>query len=814
MSKKNKKRQNIPPRPVASPGIPSASLPNTGAAKTPQNLDPAAEITVLRAVEAIEKSDQILRSAVGEEEIQEARPTNETAAEPDSYLAAAAALTTADGSSVRGLIQRLQDMETKLNAARKRVEEERELYKKIASREMELLERERKLRSRELNAETGFLEQNRVALSAIDDQISNARKELAQLEEKIRTERASIQTTLIHEKQVADTALAKRRNEVDAELDLKRHSAEESALKRENEIAERERDLVELRRTLRREQNELVAQQAVFSEDAAAFEVKIQRLSDARINSVAADLVARTTERDSAREERNRLQEVLRIRLEADSRFGEASVEDVLERLRSLEVDNADLQRQLRSRPGEAVVDRNRVLEAERELVESTMSELRMANSQLESQVSKNRVAVAELEAIRDERKALSKANDLMRSALEELQTKVDQYVEKADSKTAFPACSKMDLDEHLQEAPGALKVEFNDFPRFVAGIRNRMAQDPKGPRYYTERDVRSFIAGLATSRLHLLQGISGTGKTSLPLAFARAIGAGSEVIEVQAGWRDRQDLLGHYNAFERVYYETEFLKSLYKAQLPAYEDRLFFVVLDEMNLSRPEQYFADLLSALERARGEQRLSLLPAMAPNAPEKLLDGRSITIPENIWFIGTANHDETTSEFADKTYDRSHIMELPTKPERFVAKTLIERAPISASGLQRKFGELQAQHKAEAEIVTNFIGSTLTVPMRERFGIAWANRLERQIEHFVPIVVAAGGSISEAADDLISMKILRKVRNRHDTQLGDIKNLRDELALRWPKSMGASSLPDRSLAILDREVIRLGGSHITV
>jgi predicted kinase len=70
-------------------------------------------------------------------------------------------------------------------------------------------------------------------------------------------------------------------------------------------------------------------------------------------------------------------------------------------------------------------------------------------------------------------------------------------------------------------------------------------------------------------SRLHLLQGISGTGKTSLPIAFASAIGAGCKAIEVQAGWRDRQDLIGHYNAFEKKFYESEFLLALYRAGCP-----------------------------------------------------------------------------------------------------------------------------------------------------------------------------------------------------------------------------------------------------
>lgn len=82
-----------------------------------------------------------------------------------------------------------------------------------------------------------------------------------------------------------------------------------------------------------------------------------------------------------------------------------------------------------------------------------------------------------------------------------------------------------------------------------------------------------------------------------------RAIGAESAVIEVQSGWRDRQDLIGHFNAFERRFYESEFLKAMYRALTPFYRDTPFIIVLIEMNLSHPEQYFADLLSALERTR-------------------------------------------------------------------------------------------------------------------------------------------------------------------------------------------------------------------
>ena len=98
-------------------------------------------------------------------------------------------------------------------------------------------------------------------------------------------------------------------------------------------------------------------------------------------------------------------------------------------------------------------------------------------------------------------------------------------------------------------------------------------------------------------------------------------------------------------------------------------------ILLDEMNLSRPEQYFAEFLSAIEKNDPLDRLiNLSKSRLPHAPRMLVEGRRIRVPRNVWFIGTANHDETTNEFADKTYDRAHIMTLPRHDATFAIRTL--------------------------------------------------------------------------------------------------------------------------------------------
>lgn len=313
-------------------------------------------------------------------------------------------------------------------------------------------------------------------------------------------------------------------------------------------------------------------------------------------------------------------------------------------------------------------------------------------------------------------------------------------------------------------------------------------------------------------SRLHLLQGISGTGKTSLPLAFARAIGAGAAVIEVQAGWRDRQDLIGHFNTFERRFYESEFLQAIYRASTPHHQHTPFIVVLDEMNLSHPEQYFADLLSALEQDQNRQRLVLMTAAVDPAPRLLKDGGTkLPIPPNVWFIGTANHDETTKDFADKTYDRAHVMELPRNRETFERKDFQPQDPVSLAALQNAFNLAVETHQGDAAKAYQFLQDKLGDTLGHRFQVGWGNRLERQLGFYVPVVVAAGGTLGEATDHIVATKLLRKIRDRHDNRPEDIIALRERIQTGWDL-LDKKHAPRRSLALLQQELHRLGHDDV--
>ena len=315
-------------------------------------------------------------------------------------------------------------------------------------------------------------------------------------------------------------------------------------------------------------------------------------------------------------------------------------------------------------------------------------------------------------------------------------------------------------------------------------------------------------------TRLILLQGISGTGKTSLPLAFASAVDAGIEVIEVQAGWRDRQDLIGYYNAFHRHYYATNFLQALYRAGTPAYRDRLFMMVLDEINLSRPEQFFADFLSALEQPMGDRKLTLVNDPVTNAPRLMVDGRHLPIPPNVWFVGTANHDESTAEFADKTYDRALVMEMPRKSEvaQFKVKKRGKRNAISYPELEKAFSDAANKHADTVRKATAWLrDASFAVMLGQRFRVGWGNRLENHLASYLPVVVEAGGSVGEAMDHLLATKILRKLKDRHDVRASGLEDLQFQIQEAWEK-LDKSHPPERCDALIEDEITAKKGEEL--
>ena len=678
----------------------------------------------------------------------------------------------------------LEDQKQKLTEASKLLGKDREqLNRRLA----DVNQQERQFQEREANATAGFLTQNRVALSQLEQQIAQVSQELAQ----------ALSTKVEIQQQLTE--------------EIRQNYAEfEQKIFTERQEFEQERQqLIADRRALRNEQNRLEIDRELLDEERQSFEEKLAQRAVAKVESLEANLRIWKERYEESQKLQQSLEVNLRKALDANKRFGQRNPEEILAELEDLRRRNNELDQKLAERPTEAAARRLEDLEAQKEQWEAERFRLIAKVQELERSAATNRIAVLNLETLRDEKEALEASNNRLRAMLEELRVKVNDAIAQSKERSPFEKCVQLDKDENLQIAP-PLSQESIDLAQFAEHLRYRIAISPleKGKRlYYSEQDIRAFLGGIAMSKLHLLQGISGTGKTSLPIAFTRALGRRGrdnyKLVEVQAGWRDRQDLIGYYNSFEGKFYETEFLRALYEAQCPEFRDQIYIIILDEMNLSRPEQYFADFLSQLEQDAPE--LILNTDLERPSPQLFKKNDTLIIPPNVWFVGTANQDETTLEFANKTYDRAHVMELEHSQESFDIPKLSRREPISYNALTTAFKEAQKQHQSKATKAFDFLNYYLSEILESKFKIGWGNRLQRQINDYIPVVIAAGGSLTEATDHILATKILRKVRDRHDIQLGDMTELKETIETYWSELDAGE--PVKSFNILQSELQRL-------
>ena len=282
---------------------------------------------------------------------------------------------------------------------------------------------------------------------------------------------------------------------------------------------------------------------------------------------------------------------------------------------------------------------------------------------------------------------------------------------------------------------------------------------------YYEIKTIRLIIAGLATTKLIILQGISGTGKTSLPYMLGKYFQVDATIASVQPSWRERTELFGFFNEFTKKFNETEVLKRIYEA---SYNDDINIIILDEMNIARIEYYFAEMLSILEMPDpNEWKIELVPSTWPGDPEHLVDGK-LQITQNVWYIGTANNDDSTFAISDKVYDRACVINLDSKGIPFDAP---DTPPtfISYSYVESLYQKAQEEHPVSDEILNKI--SELDLYVIEKFRVAFGNRILKQLKTFVPVYVACGGTVIEAVDYLLATKVFRKFESLNLAMIRD-------------------------------------------
>ena len=301
---------------------------------------------------------------------------------------------------------------------------------------------------------------------------------------------------------------------------------------------------------------------------------------------------------------------------------------------------------------------------------------------------------------------------------------------------------------------------------------------------YYNIADIRRFIASLSVSKTMILQGMSGTGKTSLAYAFGEFLQNATTVVPIQPMWKERTDLIGYYNEFTKKFNEGVLLQKIYEAN---YTDEIYITVLDEMNIARIEYYFAEFLSLLELPNLESRnLDVITDVWDNDP-KLLNNGQLRLAKNMWFIGTANNDDSTFAISDKVYDRAMIINLDTKAEPFEAP---KTAPvkISCEHLERIMETAKKDYTISRRNLNRI--KKLDEYMIANFHLTFGNRIMKQIKTYVPVFVACGGDEIEAIDDILSRKVMRKLEAQNPVY---VRNASEGLCNYLDEVFGVDKMP---------------------
>jgi hypothetical protein len=565
---------------------------------------------------------------------------------------------------------------------------------------------------------------------------------------------------------------------------------------------------------LKREKKKFEIEKKIFEEDIRA---KYE-------NKYAEDLTLKTIELDKLTRQAEKLKsenEKLNLLIEAiKGAFNDVEPQEMLMQYSLLKGELNNVQKELNDRPEKTDYDaktaqinelKAKIAEYQAKVNEGELLELKRILNNQDNYIIEINGYKTQIESAKVREQSLQKT-------IADLQVTIDQLKgESTKKEDAFEFAKKCDGDKNNLGRDQLNNNPPSDLKALVEYTQQRMAFHSDKPFYYSLETIRTFLAGLYMSPISILQGISGTGKTSLPREFAKAllsdtnyIGVNSadntnnapyRICAVQSGWRDNMDLMGYYNSFEHKYKETDFFKALYLANQPKYSNTLFFIILDEMNLSRPEHYFADFLSLLEQSASERYINLT-----NTPDEvlpaLIKGGKLHVPENVRFIGTANHDETTLEFAPKTYDRSNLMEMPKNHPTIANCNKTDSFDITYSWLKQQFESAEKSKTVEYESFIKFINSDVIQMLLMDKGIGTGNRLEDQAKRFIGVYLTAGGKLSEAVDHLVTSRLLRTLKNRYDLDKANLTAFKDEFVKTFKKSF--TDDPQIAKELLDTEI----------
>lgn len=283
----------------------------------------------------------------------------------------------------------------------------------------------------------------------------------------------------------------------------------------------------------------------------------------------------------------------------------------------------------------------------------------------------------------------------------------------------------------------------------------------------YSETLIKRLAYSLMAKPFVILSGLAGSGKTQLALAFAKCLSENIKeqvcTVSIGADWTNREPLLGYPNALKNDEYvlpESGVLQLLMRANKNP--DKPYFLILDEMNLSVVERYFADFLSSMESG---EPIKLWDGNESEENENKYVPKEIHLPKNVFIIGTINVDETTYMFSPKVLDRANVIEFKIAPDE-MKKYLnekkdihLEKAYSTCADMAKDFvnkakSQIQIDNNDEKTVLLSFFSELKKV--NAEFGYRTVNEISRYL-HF-----AEGDLENNAAiDTAILQKLLPKL-----------------------------------------------------
>ena len=366
---------------------------------------------------------------------------------------------------------------------------------------------------------------------------------------------------------------------------------------------------------------------------------------------------------------------------------------------------------------------------------------------------------------------------------------------EAYDKNKVFPSLVEIDErfvlgDQQLPFLPSGLTLQ-----RLVEDLQNYLSTSCE--LYYSLDDLAMYVSAILTTPLTILEGVSGTGKSSLPRYFSKFIGETAYFESIQMTYKDRDDLLGYYNDFTGVYHETEFLKRLYESTYRA--NHLNIMVLDEMNISRIEYYFADFLSVMEFPEPDRKIHLMNIQG-DAPAHLGKG-DLQITPNTRFVGTANTDDSTFAITDKVIDRAIVLDFDEYQSKIEFSTKAKPIALSYKDLVSMAEEVRKKESNRLGKEDRRKFGELLKKTGELIGVKTGNRLLVQADMLVPVYKAMRGNKEGALDYLFAFKVLRKAKGRVDmSYLSGLSDLREYVVKNYGDAM------PHTLSAIDSELRR--------